>query len=262
MASGERFVGRQDELNLLRRRLAEARTGSGGVVLVSGPAGIGKTRTVLEFLAGSPDTPAGWGAAVDDAGMPALWPWTRSLRGWPAARTALASLVAGDEQREYGSAEDTAASTFAADTLVIDALEEQARTAGGLIVVLDDLHWADRATLRLLERLATEVRRLPLLVIGICRDIIDMRRPAEELHLGPLDPGDARILLSGAVDRADPIAVGRAAELPAVARSTSVRSGGSRPTSCGATIHGTTLSERRSSFATSLGPPCAPLVPT
>ena len=216
----ERFVGRWHELDLLGRRLADAQAGSGRVVLISGPAGIGKTRLVEELRAAAGSTPTGWGAAVADAGMPALWPWTRALRGLPGPRAALASLVAGDSQAAYGSADDAAATTFAADTLVVDALADEARAGTGLLLVLDDLHWADRATLRLLERVATEVRRLPLLVVGTHRDGVGeplhgVHRlgATEQLHLGPLDPEDARTLLSTAVAKADPAAVHRAAHL-------------------------------------------------
>jgi DNA-binding CsgD family transcriptional regulator len=216
----ERFIGRQEELDLLGRRLADARAGSGRVVLINGPAGIGKTRLVEEFMAAAGSTPTGWGTAVADAGMPALWPWTRALRGLPGPRAALASLVAGDTQAAYGSADDAAATTFAADTRVVDALADEAEAGRGLLLVLDDLHWADRATLRLLERVATEVRRLPLLVVGTHRDEageplhgVHRHGATEDLHLGPLDPEDARTLLSTAVAKADPSAVRRAAQL-------------------------------------------------
>ena len=220
MTGGGRFVGRQGELDLLGRRLGDARAGAGGIVVVTGPAGIGKTRLVEEFLAAAGKTSAGWGAAVADAGMPPLWPWTRALRMWPGPYASLASLVAGDAQREYGSAEDAAAATFAADSTVVDSIEEYARAEGGLVVVLDDLHWADRPTLRVLERVASVVRRLPLLVIGTCRDnpgesLLGVYRSnvTEELHLGPLDQSDAMLLLSGSLLTADPAAVRRAAEL-------------------------------------------------
>jgi DNA-binding CsgD family transcriptional regulator len=220
VAGEERFVGRQEELDLLGRRLVDARAGSGRVVLISGPAGIGKTRLVEEFMAVAGGIATGWGGAVADAGMPALWPWTRALRGLPGPRAALASLVAGDTQAAYGSADDAAATTFAADTRVVDALADEAVSGTGLLFVLDDLHWADQATIRLLERVATEVRRLPLLVVGTHRDGageplhgVYRQGATEQLHLGPLDPEDARTLLSTAVSKADPAAVHRAAQL-------------------------------------------------
>ena len=142
----------------LQGRLADARAGSGHVLLVCGPAGIGKTRLIEELAASADGMQIGWGGAVDDAGMPPLWPWVRAVRDFPAPRTAVASVTAGAAQREYSSAEDTVAATFTADTGVVDALAEQSRAGPGLLVVLDDLPWADGATLRLLERIASEAR--------------------------------------------------------------------------------------------------------
>jgi putative protein kinase ArgK-like GTPase of G3E family len=75
VAGDDRFVGRQDELDLLRRRLADARTGSGSVIVVSGPAGIGKSRLLEEFVAEAAATPIVWGSAVADPGAPAPTPW-------------------------------------------------------------------------------------------------------------------------------------------------------------------------------------------
>jgi DNA-binding CsgD family transcriptional regulator len=215
MAGGERFVGRRDELALLGRRLADARAGQGSVILVTGPAGIGKTGLVVEFLATVDDAAVGWGGTTADEGMPPMWPWVRAVRGWAAPSAALASALAGDAAQQYGSAEEAAAATFAADTQVIDALEERARSAGALVIVLDDLHRADRPTLRLLDRLAAEAPRLPLLVIGTCREgpLLGRSGRAEELHLGPLGVEDATAFLSRAVDRPDPSAVRKAAHL-------------------------------------------------
>ena len=220
MASGDPFVGRRVELTLLRRRLADARAGSGHLVLVGGPAGIGKTRLIEEAVATADGAPTGWGAAIDDAGMPPLWPWTRALRGMPTPREALARVVAGALQRESGSTEEAAASTFAADTAVVDAVAEYAATRSGLAIVIEDLQWADQATLRLLERITTEVRRLPLLVLATVRDGAGgslpgplIRHATDVVSLGPLTPGEAAELLTAAVERADPNAVRRAAEL-------------------------------------------------
>ena len=213
------LVGRDGELAFLQDRLADARAGAGHVVLVCGPAGIGKTRLVEELAAFADGMQVGWGAATDDTGMPPLWPWIRAVRAFPGPRAAVAAVAAGATQREYGSAEDSAAATFAADTDVVDALEEQTRAGPGLLLVLDDLQWADGATLRLLGRVAPATRRLPMLVIGAHRDPAGGALPgpvthrAEALSLRPLTQDEAAVVLSAAVERADPAAVRRAAEL-------------------------------------------------
>lgn len=213
------LVGRAQELAFLRDRLADARAGSGQVVLVCGPAGIGKTRLVEELAGAADGILIGWGGAVDDAGMPPLWPWIRAVRGLPGPRAALASVAAGATQREYGSAEDNLAATFTADARVVDALTEQCRAGPGLLLVLDDLQWADGATLRLLARVAPEARRLSMLVIGMHRDPAGGSLPgaivhrAEMLSLRALTQNEAAAMLSAAVDRADPAAVRRAAGL-------------------------------------------------
>jgi DNA-binding CsgD family transcriptional regulator len=216
----EALVGRDAELGFLRDRLAAARAGSGQVVVVYGAAGIGKTRLAEELAAGAGGVQVGWGAALDDAGMPPLWPWARAVRDLPAPSAAVAAIAAGAVQRRYGSAEDAAAAIFAADTLVVDALAEQAQPGRALLLVLDDLQWADGATLRLLERVAREVRRLPLLIVGTQRDPgggSQQGSPApgvgDVLNLRPLTPTESAALLSRAVGNADPEAVRRAAEL-------------------------------------------------
>src|ERR1700710_1209765 len=84
------FVGRGGELADLQEAMADARAGAGGVLLVSGPAGIGKTRLVEEFLARMPDpVPVRWGRAVDDPGAPPLWAWRRALHGLPGVDPAV-----------------------------------------------------------------------------------------------------------------------------------------------------------------------------
>lgn len=215
----DQLVGRAEELAFLRDRLADARGGAGHLVVVTGPAGIGKTRLVEELVAAA-DMVVGWGAAVDDAGMPALWPWTRALRHLPAPRAALASLAAGATQSELASADDAAAVTFAADTAVVDALDAEARSGTGLLVVLDDLQWADQSTRRLLERLAAEVRRMPVLVVCTSRDTIGdstqalpASRATAVLNLRPLTAAESAILLTAAVTGTDPGQVRRGAEL-------------------------------------------------
>jgi DNA-binding NarL/FixJ family response regulator len=205
-------------LTILRSRLADARAGSGRLALVCGPAGIGKTRLIEELAANRGDVPLGWGGALADSGMPALWPWTRALRGFARPYAALAAVVGGGGLGDYGSAEDAAAATFAADTTALDALAETAAEAG-MLLILEDLQWADGATFRLLERLAADVRRLPLLVVATDRDAAHpalagllAHAGTEVLRLGPLTTEEAETLLAAAVDEVDPRAVRQAAE--------------------------------------------------
>jgi predicted ATPase len=103
---------------------------------------------------------------------------------------------------------------------VVDALAEQAQSGRALLLILDDLQWADGATLRLLSRVAREVRPLPLLIVGTHRDPAGGSRlgsPAQGatdvVNLRPLSRSESTALLSRAVGNADPDAVRRAAEL-------------------------------------------------
>src|SRR5262249_18031411 len=109
---------------------------------------------------------------------------------------------------------------FAGDTAVLDALDTVARSGSGLVIVLDDLQWADQATRRLLERLAAEVRRMPILVIYTQRDdsgdgrlVRTASHASGVLNLRPLTPAESATLLTGAVTGAEPAHLHRAAVL-------------------------------------------------
>ncbi len=81
------FVGREQELERLRAAFDGAVSGSGGVVMVVGEPGIGKTRTVqeLETYARMRSGRVLWGRAHEAAGAPAYWPWVQALRGYVAS---------------------------------------------------------------------------------------------------------------------------------------------------------------------------------
>jgi ATP/maltotriose-dependent transcriptional regulator MalT len=222
------FVGRGAELALLRRRIDAARAGTGGLVLVAGPAGIGKTRTVEEAV--RPVSAVLWSRAVDDPGAPPLWPWRRVLRARPEVAAAVSdALDEVDLLRERGA--DPEAARFRFVAAATEALLESAEPAG-LVVVLEDLHWADDTSLRLLRHLAGDLHRSRLLVIGTCRDTgstagvdrLDRSLPdllrwpgTQVLSLGPLTEGDVRAYLS---------AVARAPVAPDDVRAVHRRSGG------------------------------------
>jgi DNA-binding CsgD family transcriptional regulator/tetratricopeptide (TPR) repeat protein len=163
-----RFVGRAAELDELVARLDDALDGRAGVVLVAGEPGIGKSRLATEFgrLASARAVPVLWGGCTDAAGVPAYWPWRRVLRSWPGELPAdVAPVAAGSVAA--GSA-DGPDDRFALADAVTGFLARAAEGTG-LVVVLDDLQWADPASVALLAHVAREAAGARLLVVGTCR---------------------------------------------------------------------------------------------
>jgi DNA-binding CsgD family transcriptional regulator len=163
-----RLAGRDHELAVLRQWLAQALAGRGRLVVLTGPPGIGKTRLAEELADGVRRSGQRvlWGRAVDEQGAPPLWPWRRILGAVGAAEGAgLAGGAAADGARS----DDLAAARFRAAATAADALLSAAH-AVGLLVVLEDLQWADHASLFLLRELAAELPGSRLLVLATCRD--------------------------------------------------------------------------------------------
>lgn len=155
------YVGRQGLRELLARAVSDCRTGRGGIVLLEGEAGIGKTRTLglLQDLAESAGIASAWGRCSEVPGAPALLPWTEVLgRLAVAGEAAPVMEVAGQDERAQ----------FRVFRTVTDRLLELAREQP-LLVLLDDVHAADLASLRLLAFLARETQEVPLLVGVGCR---------------------------------------------------------------------------------------------
>ncbi|MFB9371905.1 BTAD domain-containing putative transcriptional regulator [Kitasatospora albolonga] len=159
----EVFVGREDELRTVRGTAAQVAGGGSGVVLVSGEAGAGKS-TLLHRLRVELASD-GWlvaaGRCPETEGAPAAWAWTEALRALAAASApgpAFAGLLAPLLETEGPSAapgpEDALAGRFRLHRAVADWLRTVA-TARPVVLVLDDLHAADRETRALLGELAT-----------------------------------------------------------------------------------------------------------
>jgi DNA-binding CsgD family transcriptional regulator len=157
------FVGRGHELSVLRGGIAAAREGRGGIILVSGPAGIGKSRLVEESVADAPGVLRGRCLAED--GTPPLWPWLRVLRRLPA--DLLPANVAGVGAMD---AAESAGERFRLLVGLTDALLAAAEDLKGLVVVIEDLHDADEMSLALIRQVAIEAAHSWLLVIGTHRD--------------------------------------------------------------------------------------------
>ncbi|TVY99930.1 ATP-binding protein [Trebonia kvetii] len=166
---GEPIVGRGDELAQLRAALVAASGGAGRLVLVSGEPGIGKTRLAasLADMAAQYEVPAAAGGAIDDPGMPPLWPWHAVSRSVPPL-AAMLDGTAGSAGGAQGSA-DSGSERFAMFAAASRALADAARERG-LLVVLEDLHWADRTSLLLLRHLTGELSGSRLLVVATFRE--------------------------------------------------------------------------------------------
>jgi DNA-binding CsgD family transcriptional regulator len=192
------IVGRTAELAHLREALAAAVAGSGRLILLSGEPGIGKTRLVSAVTEAS-DIPVARGYAVDDPGMPPLWPWRRLARDVPGLAEVLSSGGLPDV--------DSAVAQF---SMFADACEILAG-AGPLIVVLEDLHWADRTSLRLLSHLAGEVERTRLLVVGTFREatgpLAELSRTSGSIRLTGLSRPEIALWVRSQVPDVDADAV-------------------------------------------------------
>ncbi|MPY80813.1 MAG: AAA family ATPase [Actinophytocola sp.] len=193
------LVGREHECDRLRAALAAAQRGQGQVVLVAGEPGIGKTRLAEEsvLIASGLGMTTAWGRAVDDEGSPPFWPFRLVVR----------SLAAGDgdpwlglaaSQPEPASSELRAQERFRVFEAVTAHLMAAAGEAG-LLLVLDDLQWADVSSLRLLVHLVRAVGTAPIAVVGTYRDTETGSREALRQALGELarEPAVTRLRLVG-----------------------------------------------------------------
>lgn len=162
------LVGRGQPLARVEQALHGARAGHGGLVLVSGEAGIGKSRLAEAALTAAEREGmlVGRGSSVDDPGCPPLWPWLRLSRQWPELATAL----------RQAAPDPVGVERFQLFVEASELLVERAEPAG-LALLLEDLHWADRTSLLLLRHLTAELPRSRLLVLATVRSE----------HAGPLD---------------------------------------------------------------------------
>jgi hypothetical protein len=178
------LVGRQRELELLAAALTEAEGGRGGLVLLSGEPGIGKTRLVEELarLARERQASVVWGRCWEGEGAPDLWPWQQVVRSCLRAvdgaalrdlvgphGSELTALVAPTALAEAGESNSAGARfrTFNAIAHLLDAYSGRAPA----VVVLEDLHRADSASLLLLQFFTQEQRQRSLLVVGTYREL-------------------------------------------------------------------------------------------
>jgi hypothetical protein len=180
-AAPSRLLGREHHLAKIRDLVDRTRDSHGGSVLVVGEAGIGKTALVAEALDPVRDEViVVGGAAWEREGAPGYWPWVQVVRAlerasddeqWrqltePAGQ-GLSSLFGG---AEAPTREIVDAAVFKLHDAVTHLLAHASRIRP-VVIVLDDLHWADTASLKLLEFVVRHTWFEHLLVIGTLRDV-------------------------------------------------------------------------------------------
>ncbi|MGQ0616257.1 MAG: ATP-binding protein [Acidimicrobiia bacterium] len=192
------LVGRRREMDVLRAWLGVARAGSGRLVVCAGEPGIGKTRLAQEVagVALAAGSAVAWGRCSEIEGAPPFWPWRQVLRSLGADP---GTVVAADSPEDRFR--------------VVDDLTEAVRAAAGtdgLVVILDDIHWADAPSLLVLRHLGERIAVTPLLVLATCRDPAPvetvrgmlaelLRSPAfERLDLRGFDLDEVLVQLSSA----------------------------------------------------------------
>ena len=176
------LLERQDQLDALRAAVAGAQAGDGRVVLVSGEAGIGKTSLITSFLRElGPDLRVLVGACDDLLAPRALGPLRDAARG-----------TGGPLERALASPADA----------VLGAVVAQLSATPPTVLVVEDVHWADDATLDVLRYVARRIDALPaVLVLSFRDDAVGAGHPLGQLvgalvgastvrlRLAPLSPG-------------------------------------------------------------------------
>jgi DNA-binding SARP family transcriptional activator len=184
-----RLVGRAEELTMLRQAVDAALAGHAGMVIVEGEPGVGKTRLLQEITADSVqrDALVVWGGGLEREGMPSMWPWVQVVRALVDALPAgardewvnseIGRLVESRGGVLAGSVFPDSGTQFRLFEGVV-ALLRRVSAVRPSVIVLDDLQWADSASLKLLAHLAV---RLPdgVVIIGAMRDRAPT--PGEEL---------------------------------------------------------------------------------
>jgi DNA-binding CsgD family transcriptional regulator len=178
------LVGRHSELALLNGLIRQVARRRGGSVLIEGEAGIGKSALVRAAVAEAPEAGCQvfWGAGDELGQALPLLPFLEALRVREPAtnlrRNTIVRLLRGEVSTDRGA--DVPA-VLAEQLLALVAEECAIRPT---VLVIDDLQWADPASITLWGRLARSARGMPLLLAGMTRpvpqreDVLALRRVA------------------------------------------------------------------------------------
>lgn len=218
------FVGREQEFRRLRSALEGAMAGRGRVVVLRGEPGAGKTRTAEELSARARrcGVTVLWARVHEERGSPPYWPWSQLFRSYASSRmpqrlwrelgeaaAVVFSAIVPELRARLGGVRDPdplgnpEAERFRLFQSVAALLKNVADRAP-LLLVVDDLHWADQGSLRLLEFVSHEIAESRIMILGSYRDTeIGPRHPLS-LALGDLmrESFFERIELAGLAEEA------------------------------------------------------------
>lgn len=219
-----RFVGRVAELARLSVAVKNLRSEQPKVILVSGEAGIGKTRLLQEVTEQATVAEVHWSRASETDGAPPFFVWRQCFRSIAKARSmkvalrALGDATGGTRKLLLGADRfsgdeavgwDSPSARFRMFDAIVRGLSELAMQRD-LVLIFDDLHNADLTSLLLLAFFAEQARG-PLLVLGALRDdasITDAAKrsvltglrskPGSDVSLSGLDPSEVGLFLGEA----------------------------------------------------------------
>ncbi len=225
------FVGRSREIAALRAGIAEALGGRTQIFILTGEAGIGKTRVAAEIgaQAAAHEMRVVWGKCYEAVGAPPYFPMTQVTRaltdGLDVQRLCtrmpeIARLLGGtgasfSASSRQSQEEDAERSRFRLSDSFATLLKDSARLHP-LFIVLDDLHEADDTTWMMLQFAAREIHDARLMIVATYRDaelrssdvlvraISDLFRGGHHLPLSGLNEAEvAQVVASGAGRVAD-----------------------------------------------------------
>ena len=233
------FVGREPELAVLENSLARAtRDRRAQLLTIFGEPGLGKTRLVTEFTEGLERVTTLWGRTL---------PYGEGVTYWPLASMIKASAGISDDdpageafEKLRASCESEAVADLLGAALgVLGAAEaehapgqlswaalrwaEQLADAQPLVLVFEDVHWAEEPLLDVIEHLARSLREVPVLIVALARpEVLDSRpawaggiRTASAIDLAPLDRSESEELADALLSRGN---VSTAEQGPLLAR--------------------------------------------
>ena len=220
------LAGREHELAALEAAWAAAGAGRRGGIFIAGEPGIGKTRLAAELAARAHGAVVLYGHS-DDGLAPPAHAFAEALSSYAAAcppdelrvelggsGAHLLGLVPALAVQVPGLVEPAPADPDLGRLRTLDAVADLLAAASAevpVLLVLDDLHWADELSLHLLRHVLTSARPMRLLVVGTYRDteaprsplLADVitglaRRPEiERIDLGPLAEAEVAAILTG-----------------------------------------------------------------